>query len=182
MNGNAGELLATMRVRLEMQQKGITNPPDGVKAATRALVERLSRIDPSEAIEVTTVGPLLAQYKRVATGEVLAEIHDEKVEYQLVLQFPCNSMEEFDAVVKLEDILIAELSGSPAEVDGHDSGSGEANIFIFTSHPRETFERAHAVVSRASYLPSVLRAAYRRLDEEVYTVLWPLGETRFVVI
>jgi len=106
----------------------------------------------------------------------------KKADHQLVLQFPCRSMEEFDAVVGLEDTLIAELPGGIADVDGHDSGSGEANIFILTSEPRKTFERAHAVISRDSRLASVLRAAYRRLDAEEYSVLWPPGETSFVVV
>ena len=73
-------------------------------------------------------------------------------EYQLVLQFPCDSMHEFDAVVALEEALIAALPEALAEVDGHDSGSGEANIFIFTSEPNETFERVRAVVSETSRL------------------------------
>jgi hypothetical protein len=106
----------------------------------------------------------------------------KKVEYQLVLQFPCNSMEDLDAVVALEDALIAELPGSLADVDGHDSGSGEANIFILTSQPIETFERAHAIVSGSSGLARVLRAAYRRLDAEQYAVLWPPGGTTFAVV
>ena len=46
----------------------------------------------------------------------------KKAECQLALQFPCNSMEEFDAVVALEDTLIVELSGTLADVDGHDAG------------------------------------------------------------
>lgn len=105
----------------------------------------------------------------------------KNAKYQLVLQFPCNSMQEFDAVIELEDALVAELSESTADVDGHDSGSGEANIFILTSEPSETFERVHAIASRASGLAPVLRAAYRKLDADEYSVLWPPGETRFVV-
>jgi hypothetical protein len=105
----------------------------------------------------------------------------KKPECQLVLQFPCNSMEEFDAVVALEDTLMAELPATLADVDGHDSGSGEANIFIHTSEPNQTFERARAVVDKVPRLAPVLRAAYRKLDAEEYVVLWPPGETRFAV-
>ena len=106
----------------------------------------------------------------------------KKVEYQLVLQFTCNSMEELDAVVALEEALMAELPGNLADVDGHDSGSGEANIFILTSAPNETFERARGVVSGFSGLARGLRAAYRRLDSHEYSVLWPPGETRFALV
>jgi hypothetical protein len=60
-----------------MQHQGITDPPTGVKAATRALVEKLSTMDPGEEIAVFYAGSLLARYIRASTGEVLAEIHDE---------------------------------------------------------------------------------------------------------
>ena len=105
----------------------------------------------------------------------------KKAEYQLVLQFPCDSAEQFDAVVKLEDALIAELPEGMADVDGHDSGCGEANIFILTAEPSETFEHARAVVNKASGLGRVLRAAYRHIGAKEYSVLWPPGETRFAV-
>jgi len=85
-------------------------------------------------------------------------------------------------VVALEGALMAELPTNLADVDGHDSGSGEANIFILTSEPNETFERVRAVVSGFSGLEQVLRAAYRRPDAEQYSVLWPPGETAFAVV
>ena len=67
--------------------------------------------------------------------------------YQLVLQFRGDSLDDYDAMIRLEDDLIAELQGV-AEVDGHDMGSGEANIFILTSDPRRTLERAKPVLKR----------------------------------
>ncbi len=98
-----------------------------------------------------------------------------------MLQFPCNSIQEFDAVVALEDALMAELSGALADVDGHDFGSGEANIFTLTSELNEAFERARAVVGKNPRLASLLRVGYRRLDAGEYVVMWPPGETRFTV-
>jgi len=77
VNANAGELLETMRVRLKMQREGTTNPAAGVKADTRALVEKLSEIDSAEEIQTLHGGRLLARYVRVSTGDVLAEIYDE---------------------------------------------------------------------------------------------------------
>ena len=44
-------------------------------------------------------------------------------------------------MVASEDALIETLQDS-AKVDGHDVGSDETNIFIFTLHPQKTFERA----------------------------------------
>lgn len=63
-----------------------------------------------------------------------------KMDYQLVLQFACNSEEDFDSVIQMEDQL-ASVLGDSAIIDGHDSGSGQANIFIFTSSPVVAFNQ-----------------------------------------
>jgi len=94
--------------------------------------------------------------------------------YQLVLQFRGNSLADYDAMVALEDELIEELAD--ADVDGHDVGSGEVNIFIFTSDPARTFRQARPVLERRQSLQSVT-AAYREADGEEYTVIWPEGST-----
>lgn len=74
MAANAGELLEIMRLRRKMQEDGVTNPPDDIKAATRSLVDKLSCIDGSESIDVVISGEK-ASYVRATNGEVLAEIH-----------------------------------------------------------------------------------------------------------
>jgi hypothetical protein len=51
--------------------------------------------------------------------------------YQLVLQFRAESVQEFGELVVLEDLLIEKLP-EDSEVDGHDFGCGEFNIFILT--------------------------------------------------
>jgi len=61
-----------------------------------------------------------------------------KMHYQLVLQFGGNTLSDYNEMVELEDLLIENL-GKSAEVDGHDCGSGETNIFILTSDPARTF-------------------------------------------
>ena len=102
------------------------------------------------------------------------------MDYQLVFQFRGDALEDFDAMVALEDELIAEL-GDSAKVDGHDIGSGETNIFIFTSDPAQTFRQARPVLERKQSLQSVT-AAYRRVDGEQFTVIWPEGsQEKFVV-
>ena len=97
------------------------------------------------------------------------------VSYQLVFQFPGDSLADYDAMVALEEQLIA-VFGHSAQVDGHDSGSGESNIFVLTDHPASTFEQARPSLERAGCLASV-RVAYRDLAGEDYTVLWPEGST-----
>jgi hypothetical protein len=105
----------------------------------------------------------------------------KKPEYQLVLQFPCNSSDDFDAVIRLEDRLLEELRSTDSEIDGHDAGSGEANIFILTENPVETFKLTHTVVQEFRNLAGALRCAFRRIDAEEYSALWPLGAKRFSV-
>ena len=93
------------------------------------------------------------------------------MKYQLVLQFRGDSLADFDAMVALEDQLIKDL-GHLAKVDGHDCGSGETNIFIFTSDPAITFWRVRHTLQRAGRLDAVT-AAYREVQGASYTVLWP---------
>ncbi|HWF20445.1 MAG TPA: ABC transporter [Verrucomicrobiae bacterium] len=63
--------------------------------------------------------------------------------YQLVLQFQGDTLTDYDAMIKLENLLIKKL-GHSAKVDGHDCGSGETNIFIFTFDPALTFLQSQA--------------------------------------
>lgn len=95
--------------------------------------------------------------------------------YQLVLQFRGDALDDYDQMIALEDRLIQDL-GHSAKVDGHDCGSGERNIFIFTSDPAATFWTVRQTLSLEGQLESVV-AAYRpflgeRLSEQ-FTVIWP---------
>ena len=99
--------------------------------------------------------------------------------YQLVLQFRGDSLADYDEMVAIEDRLIEDL-GQSAKVDGHDCGSGETNIFIFTSDPTATFWRVRQTLQREGRLQSVT-AAYREADGESYTVLWPEGQREFSI-
>ncbi|WP_040547303.1 hypothetical protein [Pedosphaera parvula] len=93
--------------------------------------------------------------------------------YQLVLQFRGDSLADYDTMIALEEKLIEDL-GDSADVDGHDCGSSETNIFIFTSDPTATFGRVRQTLLREGKLESV-KAAYRLVDGNHYTVLWPEG-------
>ena len=54
------------------------------------------------------------------------------MKYQLVLQFQAESVQEFDELAVLEDLLVENLP-SHSVVDGHDIGSGELNIFVINT-------------------------------------------------
>ncbi len=97
------------------------------------------------------------------------------MKYLLTLQFRGDSLDDYDAMIALADELVA-LLGDSANVDGHDCGSGEINIFIFTPDPAATFRRVRTVLERTQRLEAVT-AAYREVHGEQYTVIWPEGST-----
>ena len=95
------------------------------------------------------------------------------MKYVLVLQWPTSAL-TFDDMIELEDKLIELIEEiSPgAMIDGHDFGSGEANVFVHTDEPSKTFERLLPILQRMNRSEGI-RAAYRRPDDERYCVLWP---------
>jgi hypothetical protein len=95
------------------------------------------------------------------------------MKYQLVLQFRGDSLSDYGTMVALEDRLIENL-GHSAKVDGHDCGSGETNIFIHTSDPAATFWRVREMLKQEGRLAAV-RAAFRDIEGEDFTMLWPEG-------
>ena len=99
--------------------------------------------------------------------------------FQLVLQFAGWNPGSFDALVALEEELISVI-GSRGSVDGHDAGSGEANIFILTELPREILRACIPTLQQSSF--TAFAAGYRDLESENYLRLWPPGdESTFTV-
>jgi hypothetical protein len=91
--------------------------------------------------------------------------------YQLVLQLPGTTQQDFDVLVSLEESLADALDGTSHEVDGHDFGSGTGNIFIHTNDPIGAFDRTKKVANPIEY--PMLKAAYRSFDEDDFTLIWP---------
>jgi hypothetical protein len=98
------------------------------------------------------------------------------VKYQLALQFPANSIADYDEMVELEEQLTKAL-GTSAKVDGHDSGSGEMNIFIHTDESKKVFEMVRPVIAKRKLVENLV-AAYREMAGEDYIVIWPIGFTK----
>ena len=94
------------------------------------------------------------------------------MKFQLVIQFEASSEEDFDKLIEIEEI-IENLVGSSHEVDGHDFGSGEMNIFIYTNNPNKAFELIKSTLSES--VENTMKVAYREVKGEEYTVIWPLG-------
>lgn len=101
------------------------------------------------------------------------------MKFQVVLQWPADSLDDFDEMVRLENLLIAKLSRR-SEVDGHDFGSGETNIFILTDDAHRVFQEIEGILSGHALWPKA-RVAYRHIDGVGYNVLRPPGSTTFNV-
>ena len=101
------------------------------------------------------------------------------MQYQLVLQLPASSIQDYDDMVELEGIIMQALGGL-GEVDGHDAGSGEMNIFILTDEPRLAFDRIKVVVGTRDFLPD-LKVAYREIGRSDFTIIHPPHLKQFAI-
>ena len=97
------------------------------------------------------------------------------MKYQLVVQFAGPDELDLDAVVALEEELARHVPAGD-EVDGHDIGVGEANIFIRTPDPVRTFA-AVAPILRSRSPAASWAAAYRAERSDEYVRNWPAGST-----
>jgi hypothetical protein len=85
------------------------------------------------------------------------------MKYQLILQWPASSIQDYDAMIAVEDVLIDVLPEG-SEVDGHDAGAGEVNIFIHTNAPAQVFDALKPVLADADLLVTA-RAAFREQSQ-----------------
>ena len=92
--------------------------------------------------------------------------------YQLVIQFPLSdaSADDFDQLLVIENKLDLALRYKH-QVDGHDIGSGEMNIFIHTNDPTEAFRISKDALSEKDL--EIVMVAFRELNGDKYSVLWP---------
>src|SRR5690348_18271977 len=95
--------------------------------------------------------------------------------YQLVLQGDQSSPHDYDAMLKLEDEVEHALAEGDI-VDGHDSGSGEWNVFLEVTDPMSAWRRIARIVEESL---GDVRAAYREIGGETYTPLFPPGLSAF---
>jgi hypothetical protein len=100
-------------------------------------------------------------------------IQGASMKYMLVLQFIETMFVGYNTMLDIEDCLVEAL-GSEHYVDGHDYGIGEMNIFIITSEPEGAFKECIDAIAAKGLTPA-FKAAYRDMEEKVYTVIWPEG-------
>ncbi len=101
------------------------------------------------------------------------------MKYILALQWDATKESDYDDLIAAEDKLINGLKGG-AQVDGHDMGSGEMNIFIATDNPIQAFEDSKNALGSLQLWPGV-RAAYRETTSDHYSIIWPQHLASFTV-
>ena len=101
------------------------------------------------------------------------------MKYVLVLQWPANSIRDYDWLVRLENSLDQKLSKN-CTVDGHDAGTGEMNIFIHTENPMDALAEIRVVLGSYDFWVDA-RVAYREATGTCYSIVWPRGLTEFHV-
>jgi len=82
-------------------------------------------------------------------------------------------------MIELENGIMTGL-GNFGQVDGHDAGSGETNIFILTDQPKLAFEHVKQVLGTKDFMPE-LKAAYRKIGDDQFTILHPTDLSHFAI-
>jgi hypothetical protein len=99
-----------------------------------------------------------------------------KKRYQLVFQFPDDFFASLDEVRVFENKLSLSLPKTHA-VDGYDVGSGTINFFVYTASPEAAFRNFRKYLG-TNRVAKKVRVAYRYVDGEAFTLLWPKRGTR----
>lgn len=98
------------------------------------------------------------------------------MQYQLVMRFRKSTLETQDAIAALEAALAETLAGV-AQLDGHDTGAREIDLFMTTADPGSAFRRSKRRLEELALLDKVV-VAHRLEGGARFTVLWPLGYGR----
>ncbi len=94
------------------------------------------------------------------------------MKYQLEIEFPATSTDDFDLLIEVESALRLVL-GDNHYIDGHDFGSGTMTIFILTDYPDQAFEMSREPL-QSKELMSISYIGYRHKDvDENYIDIWP---------
>lgn len=101
------------------------------------------------------------------------------MKYQLILQLPEEQFSDIDWIADLEERLDDSLFD--AEVDGHDIGQGEVNVFILTNTPVDSFALAKNILQEEGVECGMFKAAYRDVTNERYIPLWPKDLKNFKI-
>lgn len=94
-----------------------------------------------------------------------------------MIQLPQSAFQEFDDLVRYEDMLIDVLANAH-DVDGHDMGSGEVNFYVLTDDPTVALCTIRDAGDGSLLSHLQVRAAARLMDGEGHEPLGPVRDER----
>lgn len=98
------------------------------------------------------------------------------MDYQLVIKFWRKSLADESFLATIESDLKNAL-GDSVELEGHDVGPKEINLFMLTAEPRIAFRKARDILEQRGITNGV-SAAFRLNGGEQFTSIWPLRAMR----
>jgi len=101
------------------------------------------------------------------------------MKYQLVIQLDEQFFDEMGFLENLENSL--EISLTDAEIDGHDVGNSELNVFIHTNDPVNTFEEVKLILDNQGVDLEIVKAGYRDFSSDTYIPIWPENLEEFKI-
>lgn len=105
--------------------------------------------------------------------------------HQLVLQLPSSALADYDEMIALEEAIeeLLENVNDDSNIDGHDAGSNEMNIFIHGKNAESTFSKLHSLLeAHQKHLKAAYRIFYSRDDVSDWIILYPPGLSKFSVL
>ena len=97
-------------------------------------------------------------------------------EFQVVIQFPESFFEHANAITEFEHRLMESLPATH-DVDGYDVGMGTVNYFIYSDAPQAVLRNFRKYLG-TNKVEKKVRIAYRSVEGDVFTNLWPKRDER----
>lgn len=101
--------------------------------------------------------------------------------YQFVIQIIGGLVDDYDSCMAVYYTINDTVPYPSNEIDGYDFGSGTMNIFIDTNDPKQLLAdltNKSLVISGTNII-----CAYKTIDDEDYTVIWPPnGSSSFEIL
>ena len=96
--------------------------------------------------------------------------------YQVVIQFPATFFTDQTSIEAFGE-RIAECMPRTHEYDGFDHGSGTTNYFLYSNTPNAILTNFRKYLG-TNKVEKKVRIAYRSVDHEIWTNLWPKRDIR----
>ena len=96
--------------------------------------------------------------------------------YQVVIQFPSTFFPDQTSIEAFGE-RIAECMPRTHEYDGYDTGSGTTNFIIYSNTPNAVLANFRKYIG-TNKVEKKVRIAYRSVDADVWTNLWPKRDIR----